>query len=98
MKVAGIDSEFPPLRLDITTPEHIEAGRKSRERTASGHTGVHCVHLIAGTNDTRTADFEATMDNYLSFATGLSSPVKERDQLHPRKDKEHRETSDNSVI
>jgi hypothetical protein len=28
MKVPDIDSESPPLRLDITTPEHIEAWRK----------------------------------------------------------------------
>jgi hypothetical protein len=44
-----IDIELSPLRLDITTPEHIEAWRKSRERTVLGPTGVHCGHLIAGT-------------------------------------------------
>jgi hypothetical protein len=71
MKIPDIDRHFPPLRLDITTPEHIEAWRKSRERTASGPTGVHYGHLIAGTYDMAIADFEATMEN-LPFAIGYS--------------------------
>jgi hypothetical protein len=76
MKIPDIDRQFPPLRLDITTPEHIEAWRKSRERTASVPTGVHCGHLIAGTYDMVIADFEATMDN-LPFATGYP-PLRSR--------------------
>jgi hypothetical protein len=62
MNIPDIERQFPPLRLDITTPEHVEAWRKSRERTASGPTGVHCGHLPGGIYDPVIADFEATMD------------------------------------
>jgi hypothetical protein len=100
MKIPDIDREFPPLRLDFTAAERIEAWRKSRERTAPGPTGVHCGHLMAGTYDAVIADFEATME-HLPFASGhpLAGPGK--GQLHARKEKERfgrRQSSDDYVI
>jgi hypothetical protein len=53
---------FSPIQMDLSTDSYIKGWTKSKERTASGRSGLHFGHFIAGCTDKTIA----CMENHLS--------------------------------
>ena len=71
---------IPLFSAELSTAAHQQGWRKVREKTASGRSGIHFGHFMAGSQQANIAAFEACMSG-IPWVTGYS-PIRWRQGLN----------------